>query len=141
MFKFFRRSELEYQGEEWMTRLDRFRIPDYYVEREAVQNVQGGEVEIFDDRCDGCGLCVRICPAKTLELRPRPGGPVKRGRKTLRQVMRMAEEAECIACGDCAAICPNEACLVSKSVKIGVSLFKTINKGELSMPRLFNEKG
>jgi len=141
MFKLFRKSELAYHGEPWMTAADRFRIPDYYVERESVRNVQGGEVEIHDERCDGCGLCVRICPAKTLELRPRPGGAVRRGKKTLRQVMRMTEEPECIACGDCAAICPNEACRVSKSVKIGESLFKTINKGELSLPRLFNEEG
>jgi len=139
MFKFFRGSELAYHGEEWLSRSDRFHVPDYYHDP-PVEQAQGGEVEILDERCDGCGLCVRICPAKTLELRPRPGGPVRRGKRALGKVMRMSEEPECIACGDCAAVCPNEACFVTKSVKMNVSLFKTINKGELSLPRLFNEK-
>jgi len=139
MFKFRRKSEEEYQGEEWLTRFDRFHVPDYY-EDPPIEQAQGGEVGILDERCDGCGLCVRICPSKTLLLVPRPGGPVKRGKKTLRQVMRMDEDPECIACGDCAAICPNDACLVTKSVKMDISLFKTINKYELSLPRLFNEK-
>ena len=139
MFKLFRKSEAPYQGEEWLSRSDRFNVPNYYHDA-PVEHAQGGEVEILDEHCDGCGLCVRICPSKTLVLAPRPGGPVKRGKKTMRQVMRMTEVPECIACGDCAAICPNDACLVTKPVKMNVSLFKTINKYELSLPRLFNEE-
>jgi len=136
MFNLRGKQKDKYQGEPWMTRLDRLHIPDYY---EPNDHVQGGEVGILDDRCDGCGLCVRICPAKTLVLQPRPDGPVQRGKKSVRNVMRMTDEPECIACGDCAAICPNQACFVTKSVKMGVSLFKTLNRGPLSLPRLFNE--
>jgi len=137
MFRLRRKERHEYQGDEWMTRRDRFHIPNYY---EPNESAQGGEVEIRDDRCDGCGLCVRICPSKTLVLAPRPGGTVRRGKRSVRQVMRMKEVPECIACGDCAAICPNEACFVTKPVKMEVSLFKTLNRGPLSLPRLFNEE-
>ncbi len=132
------KDRLEYQGGEWMRRIDRFLIPNHF---EPNEHAQGGLVEIVDERCDACGLCVRICPSKTLVLVPRPGGPVKQGKRTIGQVMRMTEVPECIACGDCAAICPNDACYVSQPYKMDVSLFKTLNRGPLSLPRLFNEKG
>jgi len=139
MFRRGRKERTEYHGGPWMSRLDRFRIPDYYADP-PIEQVQGGAVTTRDEVCDGCGLCVRICPAKTLVLAPRPGGAVTRGKRTIRQVMRMADPPECIACGDCAAICPNDACFVSQQMKMETTLFKTLNRGGLSLPRLFNGK-
>lgn len=124
-----------YLGEQWMSLLDRIYIPHYY---EPNPYVQTGEVEIIDERCDACGLCVRICPSSTLVLAPRPH-PLRKGKKTVTKVMRMSGEPECVACGDCVAICPNEACHVSKPVSMTRSIFKTLNRGPLSLPRLFNE--
>ena len=119
-----RRRKDDYKGEEWMSLADRFFIPDYY---KPNPDAQGGEIEIIEERCDACGLCVRICPADTLVLKSREV-PITKGKRRITKVMAMSEEPECIACGDCAAICPNEACTVTKPVKMPHSLFKTINR-------------
>ena len=136
MLKRLRRNKDDYKGEEWLSLTDRFHIPDYY---KTDVDAQGGEIEIIEERCDACGLCVRICPADTLELKGRRK-PMTKGKRRITKVMTMSEEQECVACGDCAAICPNDACYVSKQVKMTYSLFKTLNKGPLSLPRLFNEE-
>jgi len=133
--RIFPEKEDRYLGEEWMTLADRFDIPHYY---KPNADAQIGEVHILEDRCDACGLCIRICPCSTLLLKDR-SKPVKKSGSTVTQVMAMTDEPECVACGACAAICPNDACFVSKQVKMARSLFKTINKGPLSLPRLFNK--
>lgn len=136
MLKILRRNKDNYMGEEWLSPLDRIQIPDYY---KPNPEAQGGEIEIIEERCDACGLCVRICPSDTLVLKRR-SVPLKKGKRKITKVMSMSEEPECVACGDCAAICPNDACYVSKQMKMNYSIFKTINRGPLSLPRLFNEE-
>ena len=136
MLKIRRGKKDDYIGEEWMSLLDRIRIPDFY---QPNSSAQGGEIGIIEEKCDGCGLCVKICPADTLVLKHRSLPPEK-GKRKITKVMAMAEVPECVACGDCAAICPNDACFVSKQVKMTYSIFKTINRGPLSLPRLFNEE-
>ncbi|MFC1513199.1 nitroreductase family protein [Thermodesulfobacteriota bacterium] len=51
------------------------------------------------DLCTGCGLCVAVCPADTIELKD--GKAVVSG-------------AHSIACGHCAAICPTKAIRVGE---------------------------
>ena len=135
MFKLFGNKKDDYRGEEWMSLFDRLYLPDYY---QPNAHAQGGEIEVIEKLCDACGLCVRICPADTLVIKDR-SKPLKKGKKTITRVMSMTEEPQCVACGDCAAICPNDACYVSKKVQMDTSIFKTINRGPLSLPRLFND--
>ena len=116
-----------------MTLIDRFHVPHYYRQETGVQ---GGRVRVLEDRCDACGLCVRVCPASALVLVDRTR-PLRKGKKTISRVMAMSGAYECVACGDCAAVCPNDACHVSRQMHADRSLFKTINKGPLSLPRLF----
>ena len=44
--------------------------------------------------CNGCGACVRTCPAKMIEL------------KQLKAVLIQSRISSCIQCGHCFAICP-----------------------------------
>ncbi len=131
-----RRRRGDRKGEEWMSLVDRVFIPDYYRPSAVARN---GDVEVIEERCDGCGLCVKICPADTLVLKPREK-PLRKGRRKITKVMAMSDAQECVACGDCEAICPNEACYVSHPVRMSMGIFKTLNKGPLSLPRLFNEE-
>jgi nitroreductase/Pyruvate/2-oxoacid:ferredoxin oxidoreductase delta subunit len=53
--------------------------------------------EVEESKCDGCGLCVTVCPSFVLEMRNKKA-EVVRG-------------AWCIGCDHCGAVCPTEAIL------------------------------
>ena len=58
-----------------------------------------GRVEVREDYCKSCGLCVAVCPKKVLSISDRinPTG------------YRPVEQSQegCIACALCARICPD----------------------------------
>ena len=53
------------------------------------------DVRIDADKCDGCGLCVDLCPTSVFALRD--------GRAAVEAVER------CIFCGGCVPLCPHRA--------------------------------
>ena len=52
-------------------------------------------VAIDEDKCDGCGECVDICPADVLEIQD--------------EKSVVAEPDECLGCESCVEVCPNDA--------------------------------
>lgn len=83
-----------------------------------------GRVEVDADACTGCRMCVRVCPAATLEMA---------GEHDVRMV---GDFAACIACGDCVAVCAPDAIVVTRPLRYE-GFYKTIGRGPLSAPRLF----
>ncbi|MCQ2203109.1 MAG: 4Fe-4S binding protein [Bacteroidales bacterium] len=65
--------------------------------------IQQGNVNIDNNRCKGCGLCVATCPAKTLQL---SNNVNTRGYNFSQQL----RPNRCIGCASCALICP-DACI------------------------------
>jgi nitroreductase/NAD-dependent dihydropyrimidine dehydrogenase PreA subunit len=55
-------------------------------------------VEVDEEKCDGCGRCVKTCPMEILRLRD--GHPVEE---------HYFDAFRCIACDSCVAVCPNGA--------------------------------
>jgi len=59
-----------------------------------------GRIEIDEDRCKGCGLCITVCPEDCLEfaehLNARGVNPP-----------RVKRPEACTACMSCALICPD----------------------------------
>jgi NAD-dependent dihydropyrimidine dehydrogenase PreA subunit len=54
------------------------------------------EIPLLDEtRCNGCGQCVRICPAECLAL--------------IDSIPWLVRPADCVSCALCAFICPAEA--------------------------------
>lgn len=95
------------------------RIPRYDDPRESRWGVVG-----FDrEKCSGCTLCVRICPSDVLVM---SGGKA-----------RMQDEGlvQCMACGDCTAICPDGAITLERSYGFS-GAYQTLDRGELEPPRL-----
>lgn len=62
-----------------------------------------GYVEIDIDACKGCGLCVLHCPTECLAL-----NTSDTNRYSLHYAY-LADEDKCIACLNCAVICPDAA--------------------------------
>lgn len=86
-----------------------------------------GAVEVHEEKCIGCGLCVRACPGDSLMLD-----------KNKLPVPNSDVELSCAACGACMAICPEEAIVVTRKMEL-TGMFKTLRRGPLSKPRLFED--
>jgi len=99
--------------------LERILIPTYNNPNE----IKFGEVAFDHEKCNGCSLCVQICPANSLLMEDKK---VK---------MKSPKESGCISCGCCMVICPNEA-VVMKLPYVFTGYFKTIDHGDPKPPRL-----
>ncbi|HWT26819.1 MAG TPA: 4Fe-4S binding protein [Mobilitalea sp.] len=65
----------------------------------------------YEDKCQGCGLCVAVCPKKILTIdRSRIN---KRGHAPV----VITDEGSCISCALCAMMCPDCVIEVSKEAK------------------------
>jgi len=69
-----------------------------------------GRIEIDQERCKGCGLCVAVCPEKILRL----------SESFNRQGQHFAEcfdQGRCTACTSCAVMCPDCAIRLWREVQ------------------------
>ncbi len=63
-----------------------------------------GTVDIDEQRCKGCNLCVVACPVNVLALRP-----TEVNDRGYHFAYALNPEA-CVGCGSCALVCP-DACI------------------------------
>ena len=59
-------------------------------------------LEMDEEKCTGCGICVEVCPHRVLEMTNGRAAIVRRD--------------ECMECGACATNCPAEAISVAAGV-------------------------
>jgi len=60
-----------------------------------------GRIEVSENYCKSCGLCVAACPVKVLRISDRINA---KGHRPVEQY-----KEGCIACGMCAMSCPDAA--------------------------------
>lgn len=82
-------------------------------------------VTIDHDKCDGCKMCVIVCPARVLKLVRIDG---KRKAETL------ADVRGCISCNNCMAICENDAIGATEHFAMG-GYYANAGVGRFSPPR------
>ncbi len=70
-------------------------------------------LELNEDRCDGCGMCVLVCPHTVFAVEKKKA--------------RIVERDACMECGACALNCPEEAL----TVKAGVGCARAVLNGAL----------
>jgi formate hydrogenlyase subunit 6/NADH:ubiquinone oxidoreductase subunit I len=89
-----------------LTSLVRHPVTERYpFERQSAPSRLRGKVIWDADKCIGCGLCVKNCPAEALEL-------TILDRKAKRFVMRYHVD-RCLFCAQCAYSCPRGALSLS----------------------------
>lgn len=62
-----------------------------------------GKIEFVKEKCTGCMLCARVCPAKAIEV-------VEEGKRK----MPIFLIYRCIYCGQCVEVCPRGAISMGK---------------------------
>lgn len=83
-------------------------------------NPETGIAEVNEDLCTACGACVKACPRKIIELRPK--GPKSRRMVVLcvnrdkGAVANKVCKASCIGCGKCVKTCPFEAITLANNL-------------------------
>ena len=69
-----------------------------------------GKLSYNRNLCNGCGLCMKVCPAHAIEQVVYPVPPAKEGEEQPRAQKRIRiYVGNCIFCGQCIDICPKEA--------------------------------
>jgi len=107
--------------------IERFLLPDYG----NVKQITWAVISIDEEKCKGCSLCLKACPANSIMMSDK-----KARMKPIRgNLFRDPGISQCMGCGDCTALCPADAISISSSYK-WTRFFKTIDRGELSPPRL-----
>lgn len=105
---------------EFLTWKDRRKVESF---RRVGEDLILGEVAIDREKCTGCGSCVSVCPADSLE--------VKEKKAKMTEVFPM-----CFSCGNCTAICPEGAITITRFIEFK-RYFRYLDRGEPKFPRKF----
>jgi RnfABCDGE-type electron transport complex B subunit len=82
-------------------------------------NKTTGLVEIDEQKCTGCGACIKACPKLILELRRQGVGNQRiyvACSNSERGAVNKNCSVACIGCGKCAKVCPSEAIAMNGSL-------------------------
>jgi formate hydrogenlyase subunit 6/NADH:ubiquinone oxidoreductase subunit I len=109
-----------------MNIIDRLVVPTY--DNEAYAHT--GRVEIDPALCNGCGMCVAVCPGKALLIT---------GHGKDKRVCMEPDFPQCMSCNDCAAMCDRGAISVSMTYDFGFR-FKILDRSAMKPPRRFTKK-
>lgn len=72
-------------------------------------------IELFSERCTGCGMCLEVCPHEVLALSNKKAA--------------IQDRDGCMECGACVNNCPFGALTVDKGVGCAAALIKSMISG------------
>jgi 2-oxoglutarate ferredoxin oxidoreductase subunit delta len=66
-----------------------------------------GKIIIDSERCKGCGLCVEVCPKKSIAISKKSNKNGYFPAQPVPSVVKGATNTDCTGCAMCAIICPD----------------------------------
>lgn len=88
-------------------------------------------LELYPDKCIGCGMCVNVCPHAVFTMVERKaGGPgIGLGLITSKSVATLARKEACMECGACQMNCPVDAVRVQSGVGCAAAMIRAALTG------------
>lgn len=84
-------------------------------------------LELYPDKCIGCGMCVNVCPHAVFAMAGRKAGGLSL--ITAKSVTTLARPAACMECGACQMNCPVEAVKVRSGVGCASAMIRAALTG------------
>ena len=76
-------------------------------------------LEINQDKCNGCGMCINVCPHNVIEMK---------NKKAV-----ITDKNACMECGACQLNCPQNAIMVNSGVGCAAAVYSSFVKGRKSV--------
>lgn len=78
-----------------------------------------GRIEIDEERCKGCGLCITVCPKKQIEISDSLNTKGYYPARFREKDVKDPDVIKCTGCALCAVTCPDVAIEVYREEKAG----------------------
>ena len=82
-------------------------------------------LELYPDKCIGCGMCVNVCPHSVFAMGERQAS----GLLSSKSVASLARKEACMECGACQMNCPVEAVRVQSGVGCAAAMIRAALTG------------
>jgi 2-oxoglutarate ferredoxin oxidoreductase subunit delta len=89
-----------------------------------------GRIEIDQERCKGCGLCIAVCPKKQIEISDELNAKGYYPARFQEEDLTEVESTKCSGCALCAVTCPDVAIEVYRQGKEDQDTTKEESKEE-----------
>ncbi len=76
-----------------------------------------GRIDIDRERCKGCGLCITVCPKKTIMISEKLNTKGYYPAEVSKEKFTESDKSGCTGCSLCALICPDVAIEVYREEK------------------------
>ncbi|MGK5091170.1 4Fe-4S dicluster domain-containing protein [Deltaproteobacteria bacterium TL4] len=116
---------------QFLKRTERWNFPDY----DDAKDMHTGEVTFDEKKCNRCGVCVSICPGRSLSIDKHKD---KKDPESIPFLVYNAPGVSlCVACGCCLAACTSDAITIQNGFEAGYYFRKLHQTKDFALPKRY----